>query len=194
MAHPEERKCLFCGKLFRADRRNAWHQKFCSEPGCRKAAKAESQRAWRAKPENQDYFRGPEHVARVQRWRAGHPEYWRRPKGGRQVVPATPVAVVALQDHYLTQEAEIKEVLPDVLQPALQEILLDQPAVLIGFIAQFTGSALQEDIVRSTRRLLELGQDILAGRGGDDDQTGAVSRARAAGSGAVQLARSPPGA
>jgi hypothetical protein len=55
--------------------------------------------------------------------------------------------------------------------------LLDQPAVLIGFIAQFTGSTLQDDLVRSTRRLVELGNDILAGRGRDAHQTGALSRA-----------------
>jgi hypothetical protein len=70
------------------------------------------------------------------------------------VAPAAPVAAVALQDLCPIQEAEIKEVVPELLQPALQDLLLDQPAVLIGFIAQFTGSALQEDIARSTRRLL----------------------------------------
>ena len=46
---------------------------------------------------------------------------------------------------------------------ALQEVLSAQPAVLIGLIAHLSGSALQEDISRSTRRLLQLGQDILSG-------------------------------
>jgi hypothetical protein len=191
MARAKEQKCLFCGELFRADRRNARHQKYCPAPACRKASKAASQSAWLAKPENRDYFRGPEHVARVQSWRAEHPEYWRRTKGTRRVAPA---ATVALQDICLTQDLEKTEVLADILQPALQDLLLDQPAVLIGFIAQFTGSALQDDIARSTRRLLQLGHDILAGRVGDDHQTGALSRAGAAGSGTVQLAGSPPGA
>jgi hypothetical protein len=72
-----------------------------------------------------------------------------------------------------------------VRQPALQDLLLDQPAVLIGFIAQFTGSTLQDDIARSTRRLLELGHDILAGRVGDDHQTCALSRAGPADPGSV---------
>lgn len=66
MARSEDQKCLFCGELFRVDRRNARHQKYCPEPACRKASKAASQRAWLAKPENRDYFCGPEHVARVQ--------------------------------------------------------------------------------------------------------------------------------
>jgi hypothetical protein len=152
MGRPEQHNCLFCGAMFRADPRNRRHQKYCSEPGCRKASKAESRRAWLAKPENQDYFRGPENVARVQSWRAAHPGYWRRPGGQRG---ATPGAPLALQDLCPTQVVEIDEDYPCVSQPALQDLLLDQPAVLIGFIAQFTGSALQEDIARSTRRLLD---------------------------------------
>ena len=151
MARPERHNCLFCGEMFQADPRNARHQKYCCEPNCRKASKAASQRAWLAKAQNQDYFRGPENVARVQLWRAAHPGYWRRAKGESRDRPGAPVA--------------------------LQDLLLDQPAVLIGFIAQFTGSTLQDDLVRSTRRLVELGNDILAGRGRDAHQTGALSRA-----------------
>ena len=172
MARPERPKCLFCGKLFRADPRNARHQKYCSEPSCRIASKAASRRAWLAKPENRNYFRGPEHVARVQGWRAEHPGYWRRP-GGQRVQKA-----VALQEVCPAQAVEIKQPSPPLAdsppQHALQDLLSFQPAVLIGFIAQFTGSALQDDIVRSTRQLIELGQDILAGRVGDAHQTGAL--------------------
>lgn len=174
MAHPEQHNCLFCGDLFRADPRNARHQKYCSQPACRKASKAASRRAWLAKAENQDYFRGPENVQRVQLWRVAHPGYWRRVKGERRERPGAPVA---LQDLCPAQAIEIADDSQGVLQPALQDLLLDQPAVLIGFIAQFTGSALQDDIARSTRRLLELGQDILAGRLRDGHQTGALSRA-----------------
>jgi hypothetical protein len=84
MAHPTERKCLSCGELFRPDARNVRRQKYCSQPACRKASKAASQRAWLAQPQNRDYFRGPENVLRVKLWRAAHPGYWRRPKGGRR--------------------------------------------------------------------------------------------------------------
>jgi hypothetical protein len=44
----------------------------------------------------------------------------------------------------------------------LQQILAAQPAVLIGLIAHIVGTPLQDDIVRTTDRLLRLGQDILA--------------------------------
>src|SRR5208337_3616495 len=46
--------------------------------------------------------------------------------------------------------------------PALQDVLTAQPAVLIGLIAHMVGTPLQDDIVRTTDRLLRLGQDILA--------------------------------
>jgi hypothetical protein len=86
---------------------------------------------------------------------------------------------LALQDHCPTQAVEIAEDSQYVAQDALQDLWRDQPPVLIGFIAQFTGSALQDDIARSTRRLLELGHDILAGRMIDAHQTSALSRAGA---------------
>jgi len=171
MARLGESKCLFCGTFFRADPRNARHQKYCSAAACRKASKAASRRAWLAKPENQDYFRGPENVARVQAWRADHPGYWHRAAGQGAVAPAH---AVALQDLCLPQAIEIIDDSPIILQPALQDLLRDQPAVLIGFIAHFTGSALQDDIARSARRLVELGHDILAGRTGDDHQARAL--------------------
>jgi hypothetical protein len=44
----------------------------------------------------------------------------------------------------------------------LQDVLAAQPAVLIGLIAHIMGTPLQDDIVRTTDRLLRLGQDILA--------------------------------
>jgi hypothetical protein len=44
----------------------------------------------------------------------------------------------------------------------LQDLLMAQPAVLIGLIAHLVGTPQQEDIVRTTDRLLRLGQDILA--------------------------------
>ena len=175
MAHRGLPNCLFCAKQFRPDARNAKHQTYCSEPACRKASKAASQRAWLGKPENQDYFRGAQNVARVQSWRAARPEYWRRPGVSTRREP------LALQDLCPAQAIELKvdssTLGQTALQDALQDLLADQPAVLIGFIAQFTGSALQDDIARTSRRLVQLGQDILAGRIGDADQARDLPRA-----------------
>ena len=185
MKRARGRKCLCCGELFRPDARNLRHQRHCPKPACRKASKATSQRRWLAQASNRDYFRGSINVARVQAWRAAHPGYWRRPG----VKPAP-----ALQEDSSAQGIETHSE-TDLFAPvALQEVFTAQPTVLIGLIAHLTDSALQEDIARASRRLLQLGQDILQGRASHDDQARAVAAADTPDSGAVQLARSAPGA
>ena len=56
MKRRRRRKCWHCGDLFHPDPCNRYHQKCCSEPACRKASKAASQRRWLAKPRHRDYF------------------------------------------------------------------------------------------------------------------------------------------
>ena len=169
MKRGRRRKCLCCGGLFRPDPRNRRHQRYCSQPACRKASKAASQRRWLAKPDNRDYFKGLENVARVQAWRATHPGYWRR---GKNSAPA-------LQDVSRAQAIEPQSNPATLANPALQEVLAAQPAVLIGLIAHISDSRLQEDIALASRKLLQLGQDILHGGAGDGGQTAVMSRAGA---------------
>jgi hypothetical protein len=152
MAGAERRKCKCCHKLFRPDRRNRHHQRYCAAPRCRAASKAASQARWLAAPENQDYFRGPVNVARVRAWRSCHPGYWRKRRRSR----------VALQELSLAQAVDSRDKKANLAGLALQEALSAQPAVLIGLIAHIVGTRLQDDIVRTTDRLLRLGQDILA--------------------------------
>jgi hypothetical protein len=137
--------------LFTPDARNATRQRYCSKPACRKQSKADSQQRWLQKPENCDYFRGPEHTQRVQRWRAANPGYWRRSKR-RQI---------ALQDPSIAQIAVNNTNLHHAPKAALQEVLILQPAVMVGLIAQLTGLALQDDIAKAARRMQQLGNDIL---------------------------------
>ena len=70
-----KRKCLCCGDFFPPDYRNVRHQRYCSKPACRKESKAQSQRGWQQRPENQNYFRGPENRQRVKDWRKANPGY-----------------------------------------------------------------------------------------------------------------------
>src|SRR5690242_20453034 len=147
MARGERRKCKCCLKLFRPDPRNRRHQRYCSAPVCRTASKAASQARWLAAPGNQDYFRGPVNVARVQAWRS-RPGYWRRAR--------------ALQDRLIPQVLESAVETDEVARSPLQDLLSAQPAVLIGLIAHLVGTPLQDSIARTTDRLLRLGQDILA--------------------------------
>ena len=152
MGHGERRKCKCCLKLFRPDPRNRGRQFYCSASGCRAASKAASQARWLSTPENQDYFRGPVNVARVQAWRSRHPGYWRK---ARRVG-------TALQDPSTSEVIDSNIETAIAVRSPLQDVLTAQPAVLIGLIAHIVGTPLQDDIVRTTDRLLRLGQDILA--------------------------------
>ena len=162
MTTRRRRKCPCCGELFVADARNRGRQKYCSKPTCRCAGKAARQRRWLAKPENQNYFRGALHVARVRAWRQAHPGYWRQSR---------PMSEPALQDACRVQLAEV---LKDSATLALQDVCRRQDAVLIGLIAHLSDSALQDDIAAAGRRLLQLGQDILCGGTTNAHQTGAA--------------------
>lgn len=144
-------KCPHCQELFTPDARNATRQRYCSKPACRKQSKAESQRRWLQKDENRDYFRGAEHVLRVQCWRKVNPGYWRRAKR----------SPVALQDPLIEQVAVNNQNNANPGGSALQDALIMQPAVMVGLIAQLTGFALQDDIARAARRMQQLGNDIL---------------------------------
>ena len=149
-------KCLYCKKLFVPDYRNRGRQKYCSAAECQAASKRTSQERWLNQPENRDYFHGPENVKRVQQWRENHPGYWKgRPRKPRRTLQETCSEQVAVAQELIPKEA------PQVSRPALQELCEVQAPLLVGLIAQFTDTALQEDIVAHTRRLIARGQDIL---------------------------------
>ena len=152
MARGRRRKCKCCRKLFRPDPCNRRHQRYCSAPRCRRASKAASQAGWLARADNRDYFRGPVHLARCQAWRARHPGYWRKAShpqtASKDVLPPQTIDPVGKTSV--------------LARSPLQDLLTAQPAVLIGLIAHLVGTPQQEDLVRTTDRLLRLGQDILA--------------------------------
>ena len=175
MAHGDRRKCKCCLKLFRPDPRSRHHQRYCSVPACRTASKVASQAHWLAKPENQDYFRGSINVGRVHAWRSRHPGYWRKGRRAgvalQDLLTAQPIgsasetnkpAHTPLQDLIIAQPVGFANETASSAQTPLQEILLAQRAVLIGLIAHIVGTTFEDDIARSTDRLLRLGQDLLA--------------------------------
>ena len=184
----KKKKCRNCRCLFVPDPRNRDRQEFCFEAGCRKASKAASQKKWLTRPENLDYFRGPDNVKRVQEWRKKNKGYWKRSK-----------KPVALQDSLIAQPTEKIRDKGQVANRALQDLLWAQPPVIIGLISNFIGSALQDDIALTLLRMQQSGQDILClqpqTKGGKSDcknpyfkQTGPQDPSK------LQLDRSPPGA
>ena len=185
----KRKKCCSCKELFILDPRNAKRQKYCRKAECRKASKAASQKRWLQKPENQGYFSGPENVTRVQLWRKANPGYWR---GKRKNNKDT------LQDPLNPQPVENNSDNAEFERDALQDFLIAQSPVLLGLIANFTGNALQDNMVMTLQRLQKLGQDIVTNlthsKGGHYGIQGSHRcRTDPDSSQALQLDRSPPG-
>jgi hypothetical protein len=202
-----KRKCLYCGQRFEPDYRNHHHQKYCSQPLCRKASKASSQRRWLKKPDNRDYFRHPDHVERAQKWRKAHP---RQGDGGgsptqtshllQDVCSGQPCEIIA--ESAIIPPHPAPPVPPSPSSPPIPPLLQDfsnvQHIVLLGLIAHLTG-ALQDDIAITFRRFLQLGQDILytahSDQGGKNDRAAHLAPGPSTpGASPFQLGRPPPGA
>jgi len=184
MAQSGQRKCLCCGQLFYPDHRNRERQRFCSTTECHLASKAASQAAWLAQPQNNGYFRDSVHVARVQAWRTAHPGYG----------SGKPRRPLALQDPLITQAQDsveqypIRGEIPVAPSPSALQDLLNAPSpVLAGLIAHLFEVTLQEDIAATTRRLVQLGHDVINRSHDEDTQASTAARAAAPGARAVQL-------
>lgn len=145
------RRCPHCKKLFIPDPRSRDRQRFCYAAACRKASKVLSQQRWLAKPENQDHWRGPSEVRRVQEWRKEHPDYWKRGTRRRGT----------LQDDFRAESALAKSRKRIRKLAPLQDDFLPDDPLLAGIIASLAGSTLQEDIAATCRRLIAVGRDIL---------------------------------
>lgn len=109
-----QRKCCHCKQFFVPDPRQRQRQRYCVAPTCRRASKTASQEWWLARPENRDYFRGPENVARVQAWRAANPGY--RPRCRRKQG--------VLQETWRTQPPLLLGLIAHLAGAALQEELV----------------------------------------------------------------------
>ena len=163
MSKIKERKCPNCKEFFPPDYRNVDKQVYCNKPDCRKASKKASQQRWLRKPKNRNYFRGPDNVKHVQKWRKANPGYSRRKKDTLQdhcqenidKNQQVKVDSVSEKPEFATEKPEI--------QQALQDYCVMQPPVLIGIIATITDSALQDHIACSINRMHQLGLDILSG-------------------------------
>lgn len=148
------RKCLHCHTFFKPHPCSKGRQKYCSNSDCQKARKRVSHQKWLKKPQNQNYFRGSDNVRRVQQWRAKNPGYSRKRN-------STVGNASTLHAPLMMQASDNKEKKVDLKPEPLQDVLMAQPFVLIGLIAHLTGSALQDDIVQTSRKLQQLGEDFL---------------------------------
>jgi hypothetical protein len=78
-----------------------------------------------------------------------------------QKEPCTPRTVTRSLHLCTTQVAQDEEVKRIEISDASQDVLLMQPAVMVGLIFIMTGSALQEDIAFTVQVLVRKGRDIL---------------------------------
>jgi len=179
--HHDRRNCQCCRMLFFPDPRAAHRQRYCSKPECRRASKAASQKRWSRKNGNGDYFRGPDQVARVQRWRRDHPGYWKSKKAQK--------SMGQVPDNQSPEPFQSSCNAPPSPLPPLQDQCLSQNPVIVGLISMITGYALQEQIAATTQRLFLHGREILGNSAPDssqahphDSQTSPAARPAASGS------------
>lgn len=186
-----KRKCRCCKESFIPDYRSVKRQRYCNKPECRKASKARCQRRWVEK--NPTYFKGSDNVDRMLEWRRTHSRRQRR-KGSGTVLQD----ICDRIDHVKQEVIPLLPLSPSespALPPVLQDFCIEQHPVFIGLIAHITGCVLQDDIAVVTRRLEQLGQDVICSITGGryDPQVPHLSRSHPQHSGAVQLGGSPSG-
>jgi hypothetical protein len=141
------RKCVSCKKLFVPEARNQRHQRCCAGVSCQRERKAASDRRWRSRPENREYWSGPENAARARAWQKAHPGYWKKRKKRARVLQV----VCAAQPVGLEKDE------PKVLQ----EVWRMQPPLLLGLISKITGTVLHTDMAQITGQLIASGRALV---------------------------------
>ena len=171
MAKAGQRKCMSCAEFFIPDHRKGERQRYCCAAACRRASKAASQVAWLARPLNNDYFSGPVHVARVQAWRAAHPGYSR---GKRRGPPALQDLMITQVHDCIEESSNGGETAGTGEAPALQDLLSASSPLLAGLIAHLFQVSLQDEMAATTRRLVQMGHDLINRSRHENRQTSAA--------------------
>lgn len=191
MNRKKNRQCLCCKDILTPDYRNAEKQAYCDKPECRAASKKASQKRWSDK--NPNYFKSPIHVDRTRAWRLSNP-------GRSQRKISTPVlqddcSLFPLKEQEVISPLASERPVSATEMPVLQDFCISQHPVIIGIISQLSGYLLQDDIAVVTRRLEQLGQDVICSTTGGRyaPQVPNLSRPHPQYSGAVQLGGSPSG-
>jgi len=93
----KQKRCIYCGRYFRADKRVGARQKACKDPDCQARRKKDAQQRWLQS--NPGYFRG--RYDTVKQWRKEHPDYQRRWRAKRreikdEIPPSKPIRTIRL--------------------------------------------------------------------------------------------------
>ena len=95
--HGKRKKCIYCGRYFKPDKRAGARQKTCKDKTCRARRKKDSQQRWLQS--NPGYFAG--RYDTVKQWRKEHPDYQRRWRAKRreiqdEIPPSKPIRTIRL--------------------------------------------------------------------------------------------------
>jgi hypothetical protein len=170
MNSPSSCKCLHCREFFVPCPNNRRTQRYCSKPACRQASKAAARARWLQQPQNRTYFRGPESVERVRRWRERHPGYWRkkarrRPTALQDLAPSevSPVEPLTAPPGGLAGgDLSASEPSGSAGAGALQDLAGLQVPLLVGVVSLLLGDALQDRFAEVARQLVDRGKRVLA--------------------------------
>ena len=135
MGRSHLRVCRHCREWFAPDHRHVEDQWFCAKPECRKASHRHSQHKWLCK--YPDFYRGNEHIHRVQAWRQEHPDYAKNPRPARTLT--IKLHMTAGEGHSVQIHARCH----DFLAGALQDSILTQHPKCKRF-AMMVGGALHD--------------------------------------------------
>lgn len=92
-----QKRCIYCGRYFKADPRVGLRQKSCKDKVCQAKRKKESQGRWLES--NQGYFHA--RYEYVRQWRKNNPDYQRRWRAKRreiqdEIPTSTPMRTIRL--------------------------------------------------------------------------------------------------
>jgi len=164
----EARRCKGCKQLFFPDPRTWQRQTFCGKAECQEARMRKNRREWLARPDNEHYWRDNQKSKdRVREWRKRNPGYWKRT---RRTSEGT------LQEEIEPKKIGRKRGRGAFGRPPLPEERRRDDILIMGIIAEITGSTLPEDIARTYRRIVAKGREILC-----TQKAPGVDRPRAAG-------------
>jgi hypothetical protein len=170
MSSPSSCKCLHCREFFVPCPNNRRTQRYCSKAECRKASKAVAQAKWLNKPQNRCYFRGPENVERVRRWREHHPGYWRKKRSppADALQDLAPIELSQIEPVTLNEggliagDFTVDEAPRPARADALQDLASVQVPLLVGVVSLLVGDALQDRFALFARELIDRGKRVLA--------------------------------
>ena len=136
-------KCAHCGQKFTVNPRLGKRHRYCGHAECRRMAKADSQRRWLSKPENDGYFKGAGNALRVRLWRAANP----RPK--------------ASNSQRVVQRLTTPRLSAALKACGVQDLSERQLALMLGVLSTLARTSVQEAIARKIRQLMFAGYAVL---------------------------------